>query len=103
MLWELLERDVRIFYQPAPFVHSKLLLVDKEYALVGSANLDPRSLRLNFELNVEIYDRTLVAQLERHCQDIRSRSDQVTLAGVDSRPLRQRLIDGAAWIVSPYL
>jgi cardiolipin synthase len=103
MLWELLERDVRVFYQPAPFVHSKLFLVDGEYALVGSANLDPRSLRLNFELNVEIYDRALVAHLEEHCQDVCSRSDLVTLAEVDRRPLRQRLVDGAAWIVSPYL
>lgn len=103
MLWELLERDVRVFYQPAPFVHSKLFLVDGEYALVGSANLDPRSLRLNFELNVEIYDRALVTQLEQHCQAVCSQSDQVTLAGVDGRPLQQRLVDGAAWIVSPYL
>lgn len=103
MLWELLERDVRVFYQPAPFVHSKIFLVDEEYALVGSANLDPRSLRLNFELNVEIYDRVLVAELARHCEDVRARSAPVTLMEVDGRPLVQRLLDGAAWIISPYL
>ena len=103
MLWELLACDVRICYQPAPFVHTKLLLVDNEYALIGSANLDPRSLRLNFELNVEIYDRPTVAALEAHCDRVRKISANVALEEVDARPLPGRLIDGAAWIMSPYL
>ena len=57
MLWELLERGIRVFYQPPPFAHSKLFVVDDQYGLIGSPNIDPRSLRLNFELAVEIYDR----------------------------------------------
>jgi len=56
-LRQLLESDLDIRYQPAPFVHSKLLLVDDNYALVGSANIDPRSLRLNYELGLEIFRR----------------------------------------------
>src|SRR5690606_19755538 len=63
MLWELLERGVRVYYQPPPFVHTKLLIIDDGYAMIGSANLDPRSLRLNFELNVEIYDQDVTAEL----------------------------------------
>ncbi|HEX9878283.1 MAG TPA: phospholipase D-like domain-containing protein, partial [Gammaproteobacteria bacterium] len=66
MLWELLQRGVKVYYQPPPFVHSKLLLVDDQYALIGSANIDTRSLRLNFKLNVEIYDSRVVDDLSRH-------------------------------------
>jgi len=60
MLWELLVWGIRVFYQPPPFVHTKLFVVDKHYAQVGSANIDPRSLRLNFELAVEVFDRGFV-------------------------------------------
>ncbi len=63
MLWELLERGVHVYYQPAPFVHSKLFYVDDDYAQIGSANFDSRSLRLNFEMNVEVYDRDTVTGL----------------------------------------
>jgi cardiolipin synthase len=103
MLWELLERGVRIYYQPPPFVHSKLLYVDDDYAQVGSANLDPRSLRLNFELNLEVYDREFVAELRRHFESVRARSEEITVAAVDGRPLPTKLVDGAAWLFSPYL
>jgi cardiolipin synthase len=84
-------------------VHSKLLLVDDQYALIGSANMDTRSLRLNFELNVEIYDSRVVDDLSRHFEAARARSSAVTLHDVDSRRLATRLIDGVAWLFSPYL
>ncbi len=101
-LWELLQHGVQIYYQPPPFVHSKLLLVDDACAIVGSGNIDPRSLRLNFELAVEIEDTELVRRLGAHFAAARARSDPVTLAAVDGRPLRMRLLDGLAWLFSPY-
>ena len=103
MLWELLERGVQVYYQPAPFVHSKLFYVDDYYAQIGSANFDARSLRLNFEMNVEVYDRDTVTGLARHFEAIRARSSPVTLAEVDGRPVVTRAIDGLAWLFSPYL
>jgi cardiolipin synthase len=103
MLWELLERGVRVYYQPAPFVHSKLLYVDDHYAQIGSANLDARSLRLNFELNVEIYDAQAIEVLARHFEAVRARSVEVTLDAVDGRPVGTKLLDGVAWLFSPYL
>ena len=103
MLWELLQRGVRVYYQPPPFVHSKLFYVDDRYAQVGSANLDPRSLRLNFEMNVEVYDGDVVGALALHFEEVRARSTEVTLAHVDGRPLPTKLIDGVAWLFSPYL
>ncbi len=103
MLWELLQRGVRIYYQPGPFVHSKLFYVDEDYAQIGSANLDPRSLRLNFEMNVEIYDPAFVAKLSAHFEEVRARSLRITVQHVDGRALRTKLLDGAAWLFSPYL
>jgi cardiolipin synthase len=103
MLWELLQRGVHAYYQPPPFVHSKLFYVDDYYAQIGSANFDARSLRLNFELNVEVYDRETVTTLAAHFEAVRARSSAVTLAEVDGRPLFTKTLDGAAWLFSPYL
>jgi cardiolipin synthase len=103
MLWELLERGVKVYYQPAPFVHSKLFYVDDYYAQIGSANFDARSLRLNFELNVEVYDRDTVTGLARHFETIRARSAPITLADVDGRRVVTKAVDGIAWLFSPYL
>jgi cardiolipin synthase len=103
MLWELLQRGVQIYYQPPPFVHSKLFYVDDHYAQIGSANFDPRSLRLNFELNVEVYDSKTVTELATHFQAARARSRRVTLADVDGRPFITKTLDGVAWLFSPYL
>ncbi|MBT8137145.1 MAG: PLDc N-terminal domain-containing protein [Gammaproteobacteria bacterium] len=103
LLWELLMWDIEVCYQQPPFCHSKLLVVDDEYALVGSANLDPRSLRLNFELGVEVFDEELVSRLSAHFAEVCSTAYSVTLAEVDGRPLWQRLRDSLVWLFSPYL
>jgi cardiolipin synthase len=102
-LWELLQCGIRIFYQPPPFVHTKLFIVDGLWSLIGSANLDPRSLRLNFELNLEIYDCHLNGELEKHFLETLSRSREITLTEMDSRPLPEKLRDGTAKLFSPYL
>lgn len=102
-LRELLVRGVKIYYQPAPFVHSKLFVVDDSYALIGSANLDPRSLRLNFEMQVEVYDRRFVAELADHLAARIEASRRYTAADFDQRSLPVRLRDAVAWLFTPYL
>jgi len=102
-LWELLHHGIRVFYQPPPFVHTKLFLVDGIWSLIGSANLDPRSLRLNFEFNMEVYDAELTAHLEAHCREAIANSLPVTIDEVDYRPLWQKLRDSSAKLFSPYL
>lgn len=103
MLWEVLQRGVRVYYQPPPFVHTKLFLVDGHYVQVGSANMDPRSLRLNFEMVVEVYDREFAGTVERHFEAVRERSREITLEEVDGRRLPVRIRDSLAWLMSPYL
>jgi len=102
-LWELLQYGVRIYLQPPPFDHSKLLLVDDLYTLVGSANLDPRSLRLNFEFDLEIYDADLNARLVDHFEGCRDAARLLTLAEVDGRPLLAKMRAATAKLLSPYL
>ena len=102
-LWELLPYGIQVRYQPPPFVHTKLLLVDDLWSLIGSANLDPRSLRLNFELDLEVYDAATTGALARHFEDRFARSRAVTMEEVDGRSLPARLRDGAAKLLSPYL
>jgi cardiolipin synthase len=102
-LWELLQQGIGVWYQPPPFVHTKLFLVDGIWSLIGSANLDPRSLRLNFELNMEVYDPLFTGRLEEEFLDTLSRSREVTLAEVDGRLLAERIRDGVAKLFSPYL
>ncbi len=103
LLWELLHWGVRVWYQPPPFVHTKLVLVDEGYAQVGSANLDARSLRLNFELSVELYDRVLGERFARRFAAVVRRSREVTIEEIEARPLWQKLRDASAWLFSPYL
>lgn len=102
-LWELLQYGVRIYLQPPPFDHSKLLLVDDLYTLIGSANLDPRSLRLNFEFNLEIYDADLNTRLADHFEICRGAARPFTLAEVDGRSLPAKMRDATAKLLSPYL
>ena len=103
MLWELLYYNITVAYQPPPFNHSKLFIIDGEYLLIGSANLDPRSLRLNYELSVEVYDRAVAAELESEFDEVIARSTIATLAELDSRSLIARSRDAFCWLFSPYL
>ncbi|OUS12412.1 hypothetical protein A9Q89_05865 [Gammaproteobacteria bacterium 53_120_T64] len=103
MLWELLYYNVRVFYQPPPFNHSKLFLVDGQYLLIGSANLDSRSLRLNYELSVEIYDPQLAAELEHEFDQRVGGAQLLSLAELDERSLLLRSRDAFCWLFSPYL
>ena len=103
LFWQLLERGCRIWLSPPPFDHSKLLIIDRCWSLVGSANWDPRSLRLNFEFDVECYDQRLATELSGLAEEKIRRSEEVSLAHVDGRSLPVRLRDGIARLLTPYL
>jgi cardiolipin synthase len=103
MLWELLVYGVNIYYQPPPFAHSKLFLVDDLYAHIGSANIDPRSLRLNFEMVIEIYEQAFVHSLYQHVDQLIARSKPVSLRELDARSFLVRTRDSLCWLFSPYL
>ncbi len=103
LLAELIEWGVEVYYQPAPFCHSKLICIDDEYCLIGSANLDPRSLRLNFELGIEIFSQALNTELREHISDVIARSEPITLQQLERRSTPVRLRDSLVSLFSPYL
>ena len=103
MWWQVLEHGCRIWLTPPPFDHSKLMLVDGCWVLVGSANWDPRSLRLNFEFNLECYDLDFARRIEELIVSKLKVAQLVTLEQVDARPLSVRLGDGVARLLTPYL
>jgi cardiolipin synthase A/B len=101
--WQVLGHGGRLALSPPPFDHTKLCIVDDMWLLFGSANWDPRSLRLNFEFNVEAYDSALARRLAEVFDRRRARARQVTLADADARRLPIRLRDGLARLLTPYL
>lgn len=103
LLGPLLENGVQVAQQPAPFAHTKLFLVDGRYVQFGSANLDARSLRLNFEMNVEAFDDVLATDLEAYFDRLLANSMPVSLARLRSRTLPERLRDAFFWLFSHYL
>jgi cardiolipin synthase A/B len=103
LLWQVLEGGCRVVLTPPPFDHAKLLVVDGAWVLLGSANWDPRSLRLNFELNVEVYDHSLAARMDALVDARMAEGRVLTLEDVDARPLPVRLRDGLCRLLSPYL
>lgn len=103
MWWQVLERGCRIWLTPPPFDHSKLMIVDGHWVLLGSANWDARSLRLNFELNVECYGRSFAAEMENLMQRKISGAREITLAEADRRSFFGKLRDAIARLFSPYL
>lgn len=101
--WQLLERGCRIWLAPPPFDHSKLMVVDRTWSFVGSANWDPRSLRLNFEFNVECYDSALALNLADQVQAKIDAGRALSLEEANGRRLPVKLRDGVTRLFSPYL
>jgi cardiolipin synthase len=101
--WQVLERGCRIWLTPPPFDHSKLMIVDGHWVQFGSANWDARSLRLNFELNIECYGRDFALEMSKIIANKLSGAREVTQDEVDGRSLPVKLRDATARLFSPYL
>jgi cardiolipin synthase A/B len=97
----LLRAGGRVWRAPLPFEHSKLFVVDDGWSLIGSANWDMRSLRLNFELNMEVccpeFGALVTGAIERR------QGNPLMLAELTQRPLPIRLRDSAVRLMLPYL
>jgi len=86
-----------------PFDHAKLVTVDGRWCAIGSANWDVRSLRLNFEFNLECYDPALAAEIDRLIDARIARASRISPRSLAARPLAERLRDAAAHLLLPYL
>ena len=100
---QVLRDGIRLWLTPPPFDHSKLFVVDGYWASVGSSNWDPRSLRLNFEFNLECYDETLGASLVDHVRQRLVDARLLTIEELDGRSILKQIRDGTARLMTPYL
>ena len=97
----LLTAGCRVWTHKPPFDHSKLMTVDGIWCLVGSANWDMRSFRLNFEINLEVYHSVIVEQVS--AKIAANQTARLLQADLDRRSLPSRLRDNAAHLMLPYL
>lgn len=93
----------RIWRSSGAFSHSKLLSIDGAWSYVGSSNLDPRSLRLNFEIDLEVLNEGFAAEIDEHIDEVIKSASPVTLNALRSRSFAVRLLDKILWLGSPYL
>ncbi|MES2744620.1 MAG: cardiolipin synthase [Bdellovibrionota bacterium] len=100
---EVLSFGCRIWLTPPPFDHSKIMTVDGLWVLFGSSNWDARSLRLNFEHNVEAHDQHFAETMDAIISEKIARAQALTLDAVDTRPFWKKFRDSIARLGSPYL
>jgi cardiolipin synthase len=100
---QFLRGAARLWLSPPPFDHSKLLVVDSYWVSIGSSNWDPRSLRLNFEFNLECYDEVLGQRLDALARQRMAEARLLTMEELDQRSLFENLRDGTARLLRPYL
>jgi cardiolipin synthase len=93
----------QVYLVAPPFDHSKLMTVDGLWSLVGSGNWDARSLRLNFEYDMECYSRVLAERLN-HLIDARlSHATELTHDMLAHQALPVRLRNALSHLLAPYL
>ncbi|MCU6797390.1 cardiolipin synthase [Paenibacillus sp. WQ 127069] len=98
---ELMEAGVRIYGYQKGFMHAKILIIDDNFASVGSANVDLRSFYSNFELNALLFDKKTIRRLEADCAiDLRN-STELKLEIFRSRSRWHRTKEIAARLLSP--
>lgn len=98
---ELLEAGVEVFEHGPGLLHAKTMVVDRVAALVGSANMDQRSLELNFENNILLYSERVAGEIRTRQEDWIAQSRRVEEAEVRARRLPRRIADNLATILSP--
>lgn len=99
----LLEDGVRIFERKGVFVHAKAMLVDSEWALVGSSNCDVRSFRLNFELDTVIRGESFIRQLKAELESELAASDEVMLEDIYAKKWTTRAGENLCALLTPLL
>jgi cardiolipin synthase len=100
---QLVQAGVRLFeYQPS-MLHAKTMVVDERWGIVGSANVDMRSFRLNFEVGAIVFDQELARELSQRFMAELDASQEITDASLSRIGLGSRLVQGSARLLSPLL
>ena len=100
---DLMSSGVKVYEYPLGLLHAKTLTVDAAIALVGSANMDRRSLELNYENNLLVADAAVTATIRERQQGYLSVSNEVTLESVRAWPFHTRLVHNLVGMMAPVL
>ena len=100
---ELLEAGVRIFEYTPGFIHSKNMVADDQYGVVGTVNMDYRSMFLHFENGVLLYDTASVDDIRDDFLDTQAKSVEVTLKDCARMPWYRRALRAALRVLAPLL
>ena len=100
---DLVASGVKVLLFDGGLLHTKSIAVDGEYSLFGSLNLDPRSLHLNFEITLAIYDAAFTAELEKLQAEYAAESHVLNLAEWQARGRIRAFIENAARLLGPLL
>lgn len=100
---ELLEAGVRFFTYNKGFIHSKMITADGFISTVGTANLDIRSFKLNFEVNAFIYSESIARKLEETFMEDMNNSTEITLEAYNERSAWTKTKESVSRLLSPLL
>lgn len=98
---KLLEAGVKIYRYKNGFIHSKIMIVDRLAATVGTANLDIRSMEINFEVNAFLYDIDVIVRLEEDFIQDLEESTEYDLSTFKKRKLHHKFLEAMGRLVSP--
>ena len=99
----LLAAGCEILLAKPPFDHTKLVIIDDVWVMFGSSNWDERSLKLNFEFNVECYDEKLAQKMIDWTQEPVATARRLDRDYLQGRPVIKRIFGRLLWLLSPYL
>ena len=100
---ELIEAGVQIYEYTPGFVHAKVFVSDNDTATVGTINLDYRSFYHHFECGAFVYNNPVVWDIERDFQETLKKCEKVTLVGVRSRGIVEKLVGSALRLIAPLM
>lgn len=100
---EMLRAGATVYQYENGFIHNKVLIVDETVCSVGTANIDQRSFKLNFEVNAFIYDSQIAGQLIADFENDVKHSTQITPEMYENRPISVRFKESISRLLSPIL
>ena len=98
---KMLKSGIEIYRYTAGFMHQKVFLVDDAASAIGTANLDNRSFRLNFEITGIVLERDFADQVKGMLENDFARARQMTLDEIEEKPLWFKAAARAAYLTAP--
>lgn len=100
---EFLEAGVKLYEKTGEFIHSKTFVSDGYLSIIGSANMDYRSLELNYEINSYIYDEEVADYNRKIFMNDLSKCNEITIEQLEHRPWYKRMFQPLIRLFSPIL